>query len=120
MSKQEAERFIKYGSIAAFVAVALGAIVIGIVRVLKPDAPLPVASIVILVVIAALAYGLKRKNRVCGAVLSVLLIGSIVSRMIESRSIATSFGGLAIAFFVVVGTIAAFKWHKLVEKEKTA
>jgi hypothetical protein len=104
----------RYGSIAAFVAALLASLIIAIGAAQRPESPLPFRAIAVIFAIIGLGYGLRKRSRVCGSLLSVLLLGSIVWRMIETRELGTSSGGLIITFFVVMGTFAAFRWHRLV------
>ena len=44
----------------------------------KPTAPLPVSVILYVILIVGFGYGLRKKSRVCGTLLSALLVASIV------------------------------------------
>jgi hypothetical protein len=111
MSKDEAEKFMHYGSLAAFIAALLGALIVALDVLQKPDAPLPAGIILYIALIVALGFGLRKKSRVCGSLLSALLLVSMVWRMVTTRNLGTSLGGFAITFFIVLGTYAAFRWH---------
>jgi hypothetical protein len=118
MTKTEAEKFMRYGSLAAFIAAILGSLMVVLGQMQKSDTPLPIGVILNIGVIAALGYGLRKRSRICGVLLSASLIATIVLRVFDTRSLGTSFGGFAITMFVFLGTIAAFRWHKLSERNE--
>jgi len=60
MTKDEAEKFIRYGSLAAFIAALLSALIVGLGVLQKPAAPLPAGVILSIVLIVALGYGLRK------------------------------------------------------------
>ena len=113
MNKDDAAKFIRYGSIAAFVASFLGALTLVLTISVKPENSVPWGVILNIIVIAALGYGLRKKSRICGSLLSTSLVATIVIGMIQTKSLGKSFGGLVITFFVCLGAFATFRWQKL-------
>ena len=117
MNKNDAAKFIRYGSIAAFIAAFLGALTLIFAINVKTENLFPWGVILNILVIAALGYGLKKKSRICGSLLSISLLATIITSMIQTKNLGTSFGGLVITFFVCLGTFATFRWHKLSAQE---
>src|ERR1039458_5384868 len=86
MTKKEVEGIIRYGSLAAFIGAALCALGLVVAFTRPTKYPVLIAQSLDCLMFIGLGYGLKRKSRVCGLILSGALGATMVGRIIVARS----------------------------------
>jgi hypothetical membrane protein len=113
MTNDEIENLTRSGSLASFIGAAIAAL--GTFVAYSDTHPFSstVPGLVDALAMAVLGYGLRKKSRVCGVLLSVFIVAGSLTRMILTRGFGMSFVNIVILAFVIGGTIGAFKWHRL-------
>lgn len=120
MTIKDIERLTHYGSLAAFIGAVINAFGFFLAISQQPIRySAALSPIFDCLAFAGLGYGLRKKSRICGSLLSGLLILGEIIHVILAKSLwVLTQSEIWITGFVVMGTLGTFRWHRLLLKSK--